>query len=216
VAAGTLTLSGTVDQVFNNHLTGGSWTVAGAAARAELTISSAAFKTIDPGVVVVVNGPYASFDNLSILTTNDGNLTLLGGAAVTTNGNFTNAGILTLTPSATLNSELIVNGGFAQASLGTLKVGLGGTSSAPTFGVIACSGTAALAGQLKVSSTVVPPVGSLFDLLQNGSGSAISGAFLGLAEGATFTVKVGSTTMTFKISYQGGSSGQDLILTRVT
>jgi hypothetical protein len=55
---------------------------------------------------------------------------------------------------------------------------------------------------------------SSFEILNNLGSGAISGTFAGLAEGKTFKVKVGSTTMTFKISYVGGS-GNDVVITRV-
>jgi hypothetical protein len=56
-------------------------------------------------------------------------------------------------------------------------------------------------------------VGSSFEIVNNGSLSATSGAFTGLPEGSTFTVTVGATKMTFKISYKGGT-GNDVVLTR--
>jgi hypothetical protein len=216
VKAGTLTFSGTVDQVFNNQLTGGSWTALGASANAVLNISSASFTTIDPGVTVVLNGPFASFANLSALTTNEGSLSLLGGASLATTGNFTNAGTLTLTPSQTLDSVLTVNGTLRQTGLGTLSISLGGTTTAPTFGGISSTGAVALAGSLKVTSTVMPNIGSSFDILANSSGSAVSGDFSGLSEGTTFTVKDGTNLMTFRITYAGGGSRHDVVITRTS
>src|SRR5579883_169091 len=208
---GTLTLSGTVDQVFNNQLTGGSWRVVGANANAVLDISSASFNMIDPGVAVILNGPYASFANLSALTTNEGSLNLWGGASLTTAGNFTNAGTLALLPTTTLDSVLTVNGAFTQTSLVTVNIGLSGTTSAATCGYINSKGAVKLEGALKVtSSTQIPAVGTSLDLGENESSSAISGTFAGLAEGATFTVD----GMTFKITYKGGSSGHDVVITR--
>jgi hypothetical protein len=43
----------------------------------------------------------------------------------------------------------------------------------------------------------------------------VSGTFSGLLEGSTFTVKVGKTVMTFKISYKGGT-GNDVTLKRIS
>jgi hypothetical protein len=63
------------------------------------------------------------------------------------------------------------------------------------------------------SAEVVPPVGWSFEVINYTSAIAISGAFVGLPEGSTFTVTVGATKMTFKISYKGGT-GNDVVLTR--
>jgi hypothetical protein len=215
VQAGMLTFSGTVHQVFNNHLTGGSWTVAGTAANATLNISSASFNTIDPGATVIVNGPYAGFANLNSLTTNEGSFSLLGGATFATAGNFTNAGTLALMPGTTLNSVLTVNGTFTQTGMGTLDAGLGGTTTTPTFGSISSTGAVTLAGTFKVTSSVVVKVGASFDILRNGSHLATSSVFAALAQGAKFTMKVGTTTMIFQISYKGGNSLHDVVITRI-
>jgi hypothetical protein len=213
VDAGTLTLSGAVDQVFNNQLTGGSWTVVGATALATLDISSASFATINPGVTVVVNGPYATFTNLSALTTNEGHLSLLAGASLSTTRNFTNAGVLTFAPSRMLNSVLTINGNFTETPGGSLAVQLGGTTSSPTFGSLTVTGAVSLSGRLTVTSTVLPAVGSSFEILNKLSGSAIGGTFAGLPEGSTFTVQVGTTTMRFQITYVGGN-GNDVVIRR--
>jgi hypothetical protein len=58
--------------------------------------------------------------------------------------------------------------------------------------------------------------GSSFEIVNNEGASPVSGTFSGLPEGATFTVKVGSTTMTFKISYVGGSGSKNVVLTRIS
>ncbi len=71
-----------------------------------------------------------------------------------------------------------------------------------------------LAGTLKVTAKVAPSIGSSFEILSNSSGSAISGTFSGMAEGSTFTVLDGATSMTFKITYKCGSSGHDMVITR--
>jgi hypothetical protein len=44
----------------------------------------------------------------------------------------------------------------------------------------------------------------------------LSGNFTNLPEGATFTVKVGATTMTFKITYKEGAKGISIVLTRIS
>jgi hypothetical protein len=69
---------------------------------------------------------------------------------------------------------------------------------------------------LHVTSTVVPAVGSSFELLDNEAGSAIGGVFAGLSEGSTFTVTVGTTTMTFQVTYAGkdGDGKHNVVITR--
>jgi hypothetical protein len=210
---GTLLLSGFVVQVFNGVLTGGSWTIASSSTTSStLDISSASFSTIGIGASVTLTGPNSSFSNLSGLSANQGAFNLSGGASFTTAGSFTNSGSMTLGP----GSVLTVKGAFTQTSAGSLVEQVGGTSSSPTFGGIVSTGKVSLDGTLSVTSTVVPAVGSSFEVINNGAGSAISGTFTGLPEGATFTVKVGSTTMTFKISYVGGPGGKNVVLTRVS
>jgi hypothetical protein len=60
----------------------------------------------------------------------------------------------------------------------------------------------------------VPAVGSSFEILNNEGSGAISGTFAGLAEGSTFTVKVGGTIMTFQITY--GAGGNDVVIKRIS
>ena len=112
-----------------------------------------------------------------------------------------------------------------DAGAGTLTVNgavsLGGTSSfavdingiaVNAFDVLRATSTVSLGGaQLLVTGTFVPTLNQTFIILDNQSGSAISGTFAGLAEGATFTAQNGNT---YKISYVGGT-GNDVVLTLV-
>jgi hypothetical protein len=194
-------------------LTGGSWTAASTATTAStLDISSATFTTIGISASVTLSGPNSGFSNLSGLSANQGTVNLSGGASFATASNFTNSGSMTLSP----GSVLTVNGAFAQTATGKLNEQIGGTAGSPTFGSIVSTGTVSLGGTLSVTSTVVPAVGTSFEIVNNGSASPISGTFSGLPEGATFTVKVGGTTMTFKISYVGGPGGKNVVLTRIS
>jgi hypothetical protein len=54
-------------------------------------------------------------------------------------------------------------------------------------------------------------IGTSFTIIKNNGPSAISGTFNNLAEGATFV----SGGMTFRITYKGGASGKDVVITRV-
>jgi hypothetical protein len=80
------------------------------------------------------------------------------------------------------------------------------------------TGAVSLAGRLDVTSTAVPAVGSAFELLDNEGGAIIGGAFKGLTEGLTFKVKVGTKTMTFKITYAGTDADgkKNVIITRTS
>jgi hypothetical protein len=209
---GALLLSGAIDQVFNGVLTGGSWaTMGGPTVAATLDISSASFTTIGLGASVTLSGLNSSFTSLSSLASNRGTFMLLGGQSFATEENFTNAGSLTLSP----GSVLTVNGNFAEASTGSDTLQIGGTASKRTIGSIATTGTATLAGNLGVTSTLVAPVGSSFEILNNESKQPVSGMFAGLVNGATFNLKVGTTLMRFKINYKGGT-GNDVMITRAS
>src|SRR5205823_10387061 len=62
---------------------------------------------------------------------------------------------------------------------------------------------------LAVGGSYVPAFDDQFTIVQNNSGSAVTGTFNGLPEGATITAGGDS----FRISYQGGASGHDVVLT---
>jgi hypothetical protein len=74
-----------------------------------------------------------------------------------------------------------------------------------------------LAGHLRLTATVVPAVGSAFEVLDNEGDLPVGGTFIGLAEGATFKAKVGTKTMTFQITYAGtdDDGNQNVLITRI-
>jgi uncharacterized repeat protein (TIGR03803 family) len=219
VTSGTLDVSAKVSQASGSTLTAGTWSVNGSATvHATLDITSANhFTTIGTAAHVTLSGLNTIFTNLSALSTIDkgGSFSLRGGQSFTTTGALTNNGSLTLGP----GSILTVSGSFTQSSTGTLAIQLGGSNSAPTFGqLVSTTRSVTLGGKLSVTSTVVPTVGSSFEVLDNEGNSAISGTFANLPEGATFTVKKGTTTMTFKISYVGsdGDGSKNVVITRIS
>jgi uncharacterized repeat protein (TIGR03803 family) len=219
VTHGTLDITATVAQVSGKNLTAGTWVVVGSSkVHSKLDITSATgFTTIGSKAGVTLSGLNTTFTNLTGLTTiaQGGSFSLLGGQSFTTAGALTDKGLLTLSP----GSVLTVSGSFTQTATGKLTIELGGTNAAPTFGqLVSTTGTVTLAGSLTVTSTVVPTVGSSFELLDNGGDAAIGGAFAGLPEGTTFTVTAGTTTMTFQISYTGSDAdgSQNIIITRIS
>jgi uncharacterized repeat protein (TIGR03803 family) len=218
VSSGTLDISASVTQVAGTALTAGNWRVTGSSTvHSTLDITSAgSFARLGAHARVTLSGLHSTFTNLSGLTTvgKGARFTLLGGQSFTTAGALTNNGAIILSP----RSVLTVNGSFTQAATGTLTIELGGTDAAPTFGqLVSTSGTVTLAGSLQVTSTVVPAVGHSFAILDNEGDSATSGTFAGLPEGATFQVKTGTTTMTFKITYTGTDTdgNQNVLLKRI-
>jgi hypothetical protein len=212
VRSGTLDVTGTVTQANGTTLAAGSWSAFGTSTvHATLTLGSAgSFTTIGPLGHVTLSGPNSAFSNIAGLSTVQGSFSLLNAQSFATAGSFTDSGQLILGPGSTLT----VNGNFAQSSKGTLTVQMGGTNTTPLIGSIATvpTGTVSLNGQLRLTiSHVTPAVGSTFDILDDGSASAISGIFTGLPEGASIIV----SGMTFRISYVGGD-GNDATLTRIS
>jgi hypothetical protein len=209
---GTLTITGTVAQLSGNSLTGGTWTVN---ANANLSFSTGSNITSLAGATVALNGAKSNFAALANLATvgSTSSFSVLGGQTFTTTGNFTDSGKLTVGAASTL----AVSGSFTENSTGAVTIQVGGSASKPTVGLITTGarGTVTLAGALAVTSTVIPAVGSVFTILNNQGSSAISGTFSGLPQGATFTVTVDGTTMTFQISYTGGT-GKSVTLTRIS
>ena len=91
-------------------------------------------------------------------------------------------------------------------------------ASPTAFDSIHSSGAIALSAanlQIALGSGFSGAVGDTYDILTNNSGQAITGTFAGLAEGTTITVPNGSSTVSFRISYVGGTSGHDVVLTEV-
>jgi uncharacterized delta-60 repeat protein len=215
VDSGEVTISGAVAQVSGSTLKAGIWQIGMGSTAATLSITSApALTTLGASANVTLDGPSTTFANLSGLTTDQGSFSLLGGKSFTTAGSFTNSGKLTLGP----GSVLAVKGSFTETSTGKLTVQIGGTNASPTIGSISVTGTVTLGGSLSLADAakVIPAVNKVLSVLNNLGGAGISGTFTNLPEGSTLKVTVGTTTMTFKISYKGGSKGRNVTLTRTS
>jgi hypothetical protein len=92
-----------------------------------------------------------------------------------------------------------------------LNLKLNGTTAGTGYDQLHVGGNVALTHAfLSVFLGFAPAVSDTFTIIKNDGGNAVSGQFIGLAEGAKFLV--GETT--FQISYVGGS-GHDVVLTVV-
>jgi hypothetical protein len=98
---------------------------------------------------------------------------------------------------------------FAAGS--TFDVDINGTTPGTSYDQLITTGTVTLGGAtLNVSlGSFSPSSGSTFTLIRRTSADKANTLFAGLAEGATFTV--GGTT--FRITYVGGTSHHDVVLT---
>jgi len=154
----------------------------------------------------------------------------VNGGTLLLTGSIDAASEVTVAAGATLGGTGIVNGGisvvggrlspgFAPGAGrltagavsflgGTTAIELNGTVVATQYDQLRVTGSAALDGNLSLSVTFAPAQGQTFTIVDNQSGSAISGTFSGLPQNATVT----AGSRTFRISYTGGD-GNDVTLT---
>ena len=180
--------SGVLDLTGTNTYTGGTTVSAGT-----LLVDGA----VAGSVAVSSGATLGGIGTVGSITTTAG--TVSPGDSSTATGVLTDTGSLTLDSSS--NFDVSINGATAGTNYDQLIAG--GTG-----------GTVNLAGaMLNVSiGSFTPAAGEQFTILDNTSGSAITGTFAGLTEGATLTV----SGFKFTISYAGGSDSQDVVLTSVT
>ena len=157
------------------------------AARSWSTAPSGAV-TASSGTTVGGTGTVASITSTSA--------TVSPGDSPTTTGVLTDSGALTLDSGSSFDATI------------------NGTTVGTNYDQLAAGGAVTLAGaalNISTGSFVATP-GETFTILNNTSGSAISGTFAGLANGSLVT----SAGNDFVISYQGGANGQDVVLTAVS
>jgi hypothetical protein len=84
--------------------------------------------------------------------------------------------------------------------------------------LVSTTGAVSLAGGLAVTSMVLPSLGSTFAIVDNEGNEMISGIFSKLTAGSSFTVKNGTTIMTFQITYVGndGDGANNVLITRIS
>ena len=146
---------------------------------------------------VILTGGYTSFGLLSGVGAVD-TLTTLGGV-LAPGGN--SPGILSVSGTLTLNLYT------------TVSVLLNGTAAGTGYAQLQAGGPIDLGDStLNLTFGFVPPVGSSFEIVTNtGSSSPITGTFQGLPDGALFT----QGSYQFQITYQGGTGGDSVVLTRL-
>ncbi len=159
-----------------------------------------------------VDGSVAASSSVTVDNggTLDGTGTVNGSVTVQSSGTFApgddigvlNVGSLALDSGAVFNAVL---NGTSKAQFNQAIVG-------GSVNLNADSGTAA---NLNLSLGYAPTVGDQFTIIANNGGSAVSGTFAGLAQGAIISASFGGTSYPFSLDYAGGA-GNDLVLTAIT
>jgi hypothetical protein len=189
-------------QISNGALTGGTKNALDGAKiefRSSIALTSSAASVSLGGTSATITG----FDNLGA---NSGSLSLEGGANFSTSGSFTNIGAV----SVGAGSKLVVKGAYTQGPSASLTIGLASGSSGSTFGQLAVTGSAALAGSVLASTTIgfMPAASDNFPIVSYSSetgGDSIT--FTGFSSGvfSGFQPVVGVTSITVSAA-AGGSA----------
>jgi hypothetical protein len=119
-------------------------------------------------------------------------------------------GIITFVDNAGAYGNLVVSGNFTMTSAVLLSMNVG--DNPPTADLVTVSGTVSLGDailSLNALPSLVAASGNTITLIHNTGGSAINGTFNNLKENAI--VPVGNYQ--FTISYKGGTTGEDVVLT---
>jgi autotransporter-associated beta strand protein len=124
---------------------------------------------------------------------------------------------LAIQTNATLSEDpaILTTWGLTVAAGATMQlVGNDGTSPGTGYDQTVVNGPVELNGATldwTFAPGFTPAPSTVFDIIQNNGGSAVTGRFNGLAEGAVFAVN----GIELRISYQGGASGHDVTLSMV-
>ena len=142
------------------------------------------------GPVAITGGSLAGEGMVGAVTVVAGNL-IPGGSS---------PGILTVAGSVTLFSG------------STFTVRINGSEPGGSYSQLVAEGPVFLGGStLNLVLGFEPPVGSSFEIVQGTGPDPISGTFAGLDEGAVFE----QGGLQFQITYQGGTGGHNVVVTRV-
>jgi hypothetical protein len=145
---------------------------------------------------IILTGGHTSFGVLSGVGAVD-TLTTLGGTLAPGGAS---PGVLSVTSALVLHPET------------TVSILLDGTAPGTGYAQLQAGGLIALGGStLSLGFGFVPPLQSTFEIVTNNGSTPISGTFNGLTEGAVFT----QGGYQFQITYQGGTGGDSVVLTRL-
>jgi hypothetical protein len=193
--SGALSFASVV-QVSGSTLTGGTWIVG-----ANSSISLSANITTN-NANVVLDGPGAAFAAISGMATNNGSVSVTGGASFTTIGDLGNHGVLTIGP----GSILTVRGNYSQSNAATLTIEVAGPSSSGQFGQLNASGTATLDGTLDITllGGFVPSLGDVYTLLACSAESGQFATINGLTIGSGLVFAPSYNTKSFTLTVTAG------------
>ncbi|HET6882120.1 MAG TPA: DUF4214 domain-containing protein, partial [Pirellulales bacterium] len=175
--------SGTLDleansfaQIASSRLSGGTWKAMNGA---NVTFPSGTSITAN-GANITLDGSGAAMPALA-LASNSGTLALTNGAGLSTPGDFSNSGTLTL------DGTLTVGGNFTQTSAGAINEQIAGTPSSGQFGQLVATGTVTLAGDFNLAlvNGFTPAAGQSFPVLKYGSATGSFATITGLPSGMT-------------------------------
>ena len=113
-----------------------------------------------------------------------------------------------------INSPGILNSGNLLLNSGdTFLASVNGTTLGSGYSQLNVTGTVSLGNsKLQLTMPVIGITNSQLTLINNDGADAVTGTFINLPEGATFTLSNGAK---FKISYKGGT-GNDVVLTQTS
>jgi len=117
-----------------------------------------------------------------------------------------------LIPGGSSPGILTVAGSVTLFSGSTFTVRINGSEPGGSYSQLVAEGPVFLGGStLNLVLGFEPPVGSSFEIVQGTGPDPISGTFAGLDEGAVFE----QGGLQFQITYQGGTGGHNVVVTRV-
>ena len=150
---------------------------------------------------------------ISETSTSLGSATVTVGSAGTLEGSGSTG---TLTVNGILTPGIGGPGSFSSGSLsfgssGVYNVDLNGAAASSGYSQLTVNGPINLNGAaLNLSLGYTPTFGTSYILINNSGGTPIEGYFAGLPEGSLITLG----GLPFTLTYQGGSSGDDVVLTQ--
>jgi autotransporter-associated beta strand protein len=118
----------------------------------------------------------------------------------------------TISPGDSAPGILTDSGDLNLDSASTFDVALDGTEAGTGYNQLTVAGDINLAGAtLNATAGFTPTGNASFTIIKNTGESPVSGTFAGLPEGAVLTIAGAS----YRISYAGGTDGQDVVLTHL-